>query len=115
MDRRTFLAAAPALMNTAPNALKGATEKHGYTWAEIDKMLARGDVKGKLMRADLPTPALILDLDAFESNVDRMTKHAKANNRALLSARRCLCRRRTPVFQYGEAFADTFRCRRHRR
>ncbi len=83
MDRRTLLAVGPVLMNTAPALLKGATEKQGYSWAEIDKMLARGDVRGKLTRADLPTPALILDLDAFESNVDKMTKHARANNRAL--------------------------------
>ncbi|MFN7918754.1 MAG: DSD1 family PLP-dependent enzyme [Bryobacteraceae bacterium] len=73
--RRTFLATA-----AAPAFLEGTKS---YTWAEIEKFIARGDVKGKLTRADLPTPALTLDLDAFEFNVDRMTKHAKARGRAL--------------------------------
>ncbi len=46
-------------------------------------MIQRGDVKGKLSRADLPTPALILELDAFEDNVARMSAFAKRHNRAL--------------------------------
>lgn len=79
MNRRTFLAAAAS----APSVLKAATEKRGYTYAEVDKILARGDVKGKLTRDDLPTPALILELDDFESNVAKMAKHCKDHNRAL--------------------------------
>jgi D-serine deaminase-like pyridoxal phosphate-dependent protein len=46
-------------------------------------MIARGDVKGKLTRADIPTPALMLDLDAFEFNVNKMTSHAKSHGRTL--------------------------------
>ncbi|MEZ5398354.1 MAG: DSD1 family PLP-dependent enzyme [Bryobacteraceae bacterium] len=76
MNRRQFAAALAA----APGILRGAGS---YTWAEVDKMIAHGDVKGKLTRADLPTPALILDLDAFEYNVTKMTSHAKASGRAL--------------------------------
>ncbi len=75
--RRTFLAsslAAPAVLSAA---------RANYSWTEIEKMIARGDVKGKLMRQDLPTPALLLDLDAFEFNVNKMTAHAKAHNRSL--------------------------------
>jgi D-serine deaminase-like pyridoxal phosphate-dependent protein len=34
-------------------------------------------------RGDLPTPALMLDLDAFEANVSKMVSHAKQYNRAL--------------------------------
>jgi D-serine deaminase-like pyridoxal phosphate-dependent protein len=60
----------------------GSTQQ-GYTWAEIEKMIARGDVKGHLTRSDLPTPALTLDLDAFEWNVTQMTQHCKTHNRAL--------------------------------
>jgi D-serine deaminase-like pyridoxal phosphate-dependent protein len=45
-------------------------------------MLAKGDVKGKLTRDELPTPALVLDLDAFEFNVAKMAKHCQDNNRA---------------------------------
>lgn len=78
MKRRTFLVA-----SAAPALLRGATEKRGYNYSEIDKMLARGDVKGKLTRDDLPTPALILDLDGFEFNIAKMAKHCKDHNRAL--------------------------------
>jgi len=46
-------------------------------------MIARGEVKGRLTRDDLPTPALALDLDAFEWNVAQMTGYAKAHQRAL--------------------------------
>ncbi|MBI3678868.1 MAG: DSD1 family PLP-dependent enzyme [Acidobacteria bacterium] len=54
-----------------------------YTWAEIDRILARGDVKGKLSKDDLPTPALILELDAFEANVKKMAEYVKSRGRAL--------------------------------
>jgi 3-hydroxy-D-aspartate aldolase len=79
MDRRTFLVAAAG----APAILRSATEKRGYSYVEIEKMLARGDVKGKLTRDDLPTPALLLDLDGFESNCAKMAKHCKEHGRAL--------------------------------
>lgn len=74
--RRTFLAAGIA----APAVLRGAKS---YSWAEIEKMIARGDVKGKLAKSDLPTPALLLDMDAFEHNVTRMATHARDRKRSL--------------------------------
>lgn len=46
-------------------------------------MLARGDVKGKLHRDDLPTPALIVDLDAFEGNVKHMVTYVKGKGRSI--------------------------------
>ena len=79
MNRRKFLAAAAC----APAVVKAASEKRSYTYAEIEKILARGDVNGKLTREHIPTPALLLDLDGFEANVARMVKHCKENNRAL--------------------------------
>ncbi len=80
MDRRSFLTAAAG----APAILHAATEKRGYTWTEIEKMLNHGDLKrGALTRNDLPAPALMLDLDAFESNVSKMTSYCKEHNRAL--------------------------------
>lgn len=79
MNRRTVLAVAAG----APALLRGATEKKGYTWGEVEKILARGDVKGKLTRDDLPTPALIVDMDALEANIAKMTRHAKDHGRAL--------------------------------
>jgi 3-hydroxy-D-aspartate aldolase len=77
-SRRAFLAtvlAAPAIMRSAT--------KRSYTYAEIEGMIARGDVKGKLTRDDLPTPALILELDAFEANVAKMATWAKQHRRSL--------------------------------
>jgi len=57
--------------------------KSSYSYAEIDRMIARGDVKGKLSKADLPTPALIVDIDAFESNVKKMVTYVKGKGRAI--------------------------------
>lgn len=76
--RRQLLTATIA----APAVLRAAVQRRP-TWAEIERMLDRGDVKGKLSRADLPTPALILELDAFEENVARMASFAKQHGRAL--------------------------------
>lgn len=78
--RRTFLAAAVAAPAFFQRPLSAA---RGYSWQEIERMIARGDVKGKLTRDDLPTPALLLDLDKFEANVKKMADHAKASGRAL--------------------------------
>ncbi len=85
MSRRTFLqgglaataaaAAAPALAATQPAA--------SYTGAEIDERLASGRGLDGLTKADLPTPALLLDLDAFEANVARMRDHTRAAGIAL--------------------------------
>jgi 3-hydroxy-D-aspartate aldolase len=74
-SRRIFLLSSFAL----PGVLRGATR----TWAEIEKLIAKGDLKGKVHRSDLPTPALLLDLDLFEKNVQAMAAHAKAKGRAL--------------------------------
>ena len=49
----------------------------GYSYAEVERMLATGDIDGRLTRHDLPTPALLLDLDAFESNVGAMVRHCR--------------------------------------
>jgi D-serine deaminase-like pyridoxal phosphate-dependent protein len=76
VTRRTFLAAA-----SAPAILSAA--RRSYSWAEIEGFIAKGDVKGKLTRDDLPTPALTLDLDAFEWNVNRMAEHCRQYKRAL--------------------------------
>jgi 3-hydroxy-D-aspartate aldolase len=75
-NRRTFLTAAMA----APAVLRGATTR---SWAEIEKILASGNVKGRIAKDEVPTPALMLDLDLFESNVQKMVAHAKGHNRAL--------------------------------
>ncbi len=54
-----------------------------YKAEEVERILAAGDVRGRLSKDDLPTPALVLDLDAFEGNVRKMFEHARKSNRAL--------------------------------
>lgn len=51
-------------------------------FAEIDRILRGGDVKCRLARDELPTPALLLDLDAFEFNVRKMADHCSAHQLA---------------------------------
>jgi D-serine deaminase-like pyridoxal phosphate-dependent protein len=47
-------------------------------------MLNDRDLKpGTLTREDLPTPVLLLDLDAFEANLSKMSRYAKEHNRSL--------------------------------
>ena len=77
--RRSFVMAVLG----APAVLRSATERGKMSYAEIEKILARGDVKGKLFKEDLPTPALLVDLDAFEGNVSKMVRHAKEKGRSL--------------------------------
>lgn len=74
-SRRSFIIAAM----TAPAALSGATR----SWNEIQRLLDKGAVKGKLSKDELPTPSLLLDLDLFEANVAKMANHAKSRGRAL--------------------------------
>jgi D-serine deaminase-like pyridoxal phosphate-dependent protein len=76
--RREFVLSATA----APAVLRAASERRP-SWAEVERILNSGAVNGKLSRDDLPTPALLLDLDAFEFNVRRMADHARETGRAL--------------------------------
>jgi D-serine deaminase-like pyridoxal phosphate-dependent protein len=76
MRRRTLLAASIAM---APLARAARTR----SWLEVEKILARGDVQGRLSREELPTPALLVDLDALEANIDKMVRHTRAKSRQL--------------------------------
>ena len=73
MTRREFLAAAPAVITTA-RASRAADR------AEVDRLIDAGKTD-VLRRADIPTPALVLDLDAFEWNVAKMAGHLKARGK----------------------------------
>ena len=72
--RRRFLATALA----APAVLRGA---RSYSWSEIEKFISRGNVKGKLTKDDLPTPALLVDLDGLEANLKKMSAYIKSKGR----------------------------------
>ncbi len=63
-----------------PAVLTAGTKR---TWSEVERMLASGQFAGKLSVDDLPTPALLVDLDALDANIAKMTAHCKAKNRTL--------------------------------
>jgi 3-hydroxy-D-aspartate aldolase len=50
----------------------------GYAPPEIERRLARSGTRAGLTKHDLPTPALVLNLDLFEANLAKMSGHAKA-------------------------------------
>ena len=66
-----------------PAVLRPATAAGSYKWEEVERMIARGDIRGRLTLDDLPTPALLLELDGFEANVAKMARHAKQTGKAL--------------------------------
>ncbi len=76
--RRSFVLGAMS----APALGKNSMAKRSYTWIEIEKIIARGEVAGRLTREDLPTPALLLDLDAFQANVAKMAGYLRERGRA---------------------------------
>ncbi len=49
----------------------------------MERWIAKPDPRTKIRKEELPTPALVLDLDLFESNVRKMAAHAKSSGRAL--------------------------------
>jgi D-serine deaminase-like pyridoxal phosphate-dependent protein len=53
------------------------------SFEEIESILNSEEIAGRLCKDDLPTPALILDLDAFEWNIQKMASHARNAGRAL--------------------------------
>ncbi len=55
-----------------------AKNMKGYSDDEVDGRLESGKGLEGLTKADLTTPALILDLDLLESNISKMASHAKA-------------------------------------
>lgn len=79
MLRRSMLMMAPSLL-VASNGLIAGTRR---PWAEVERILAEGKFAGRLSVDDLPTPVLLVDLDALDANIAKMAAHCKASNRAL--------------------------------
>lgn len=73
MLRRNFILTAPAVLHAGTRR----------PWKEVERILARGASGGQLTVDDLPTPALLLDLDAFEANVTKMTNWCREHGKAL--------------------------------
>jgi D-serine deaminase-like pyridoxal phosphate-dependent protein len=75
-SRRQFLAAGGGLL--AASAARAATSSPGaFPYAEIEARIARRDFRD-ITKDVLPTPSMIVDLDLFEQNLNRMAKYAKA-------------------------------------
>ena len=51
-------------------------QARAYDIGEIEARLAKGSGIDGITKYDLPTPALLLDLDAFEANLRRMASHS---------------------------------------
>lgn len=66
-----------AAATAAPEILIPKTVS-GYSHAEIDERIESEKGLNELTKADLVTPALLLDLDLLESNIAKMAAHAKA-------------------------------------
>ena len=66
-----------------PAVLTSSESKQGYSFADIDKLIRSNKVDGRLSVDDLPTPALLLELDAFQLNIIKMMRHADDHNKAL--------------------------------
>ena len=52
------------------------------SWIEFEKLLTSGKLQGKVAKDDLPTPALIVDLNVFEANLQKMAGHLKDAGKA---------------------------------
>ncbi len=73
-------------MKTTRRAFLGATAASALTLSSPGRAQSRADVTrtveaGKLVRQDIPSPALLLDLDAFEWNVAKMSALLKERGR----------------------------------
>ena len=78
-SRRQFLAAGGSLL-AAASAVRAARPKPGaFPFAELEARIARRDFRD-ITKDVLPTPSMVVDLDLFEQNVNKMAAHAKAVN-----------------------------------
>lgn len=73
MLRRTLFALAPSLV------MAGTTRP----WQEVERILESGNFQDRLSVDDLPTPALLVDLDALDANIAKMASHCKTKGKAL--------------------------------
>lgn len=82
-SRRVFLAALGGLACTGRRTAAADPPTGGYRLEEIDAQIRRAGRPENLFKVDLPTPALLLDLDVFERNVAHMAAYAAAHGKRL--------------------------------
>ena len=63
-------------MSTTGKTLARGDRVGGYGLEEIEARLESGNGISGVSKTDLPTPALLLDLDLFEANIETMARHA---------------------------------------
>jgi len=64
---------------TTPTWLSAKT-RSGYSLGEVEKRLHSGKGMEGMTKEDLPTPSLLVDLDLLETNIAKMSQHAKASS-----------------------------------
>jgi D-serine deaminase-like pyridoxal phosphate-dependent protein len=75
-SRRQFLAAGGAAL-AASAAWAAETTPGAYPYSELEARIARRDFRD-ITKDVLPTPSMIVDLDLFEQNINKMAAHAKS-------------------------------------
>jgi len=109
-SRRRFLTASAAGALLAPGSHAAKTELN----SEIEARIARRDFRG-LTKEDLPTPAMILDEELFEKNLNKMAEHSKATGlklRAHVKIHKCpeISKRQLALGANGVCCATTAEC-----
>ena len=109
-SRRRFLTASAAGALLAPGSHAAKTELN----SEIEARIARRDFRS-LTKEDLPTPAMILDEELFEKNLNKMAEHSKATGlklRAHVKIHKCpeISKRQLALGANGVCCATTAEC-----
>jgi D-serine deaminase-like pyridoxal phosphate-dependent protein len=74
--RRAFFSGAVSTAAAAPLLARPAA-KSDFRYTDVEARIAKRDFKG-LVKEDLPTPSMIVDLDLFEKNIKHMADHCKS-------------------------------------
>src|SRR5688572_8635675 len=81
--RRRFIQSA---LTTAPLAalpVLAREKRGGYSHDEVTRKVQESGSVAGVSPADLSTPCLLLDLDRFELNIEKMSRHAQTSSVAL--------------------------------
>lgn len=81
LRRRSFIAATMAGVPAAGTLLLGRPKSYSAE-ALVDRARSGKGFDG-VTRADIPTPCLVLDLQPFEANIQKMSRHARSSSIAL--------------------------------
>jgi D-serine deaminase-like pyridoxal phosphate-dependent protein len=76
-SRRQFLAAGGGLLAAASAARAARPTPGAFPYSELEARIARRDFRD-ITKDVLPTPSMVVDLDLFEQNVNKMAAYAKA-------------------------------------